>query len=71
MYGIPVICTSSYGIRDMFNEGFAFMDPKSCITIERIKAKERFARKEYLKRYTLGKMQRRYLSLLMDLSAAI
>lgn len=69
MYGIPVITTPSYGVRDMFNSENSFVIPdyQDVISLEDIETKKRSARDFYLKNYTSERMINDYISLIVEL----
>lgn len=69
MYGIPVITTPSYGVRDMFNSENSFVIPdyQDVISFEDIEIKKRNVRNFYLKNYTSERMINDYISLIIEL----
>ena len=69
MYDIPVIATSSYGVRDMFNAENSFVVPdcQDGISLEYIESNKRSARESYLKNYTSERMIKDYVSLIKEL----
>lgn len=69
MYGIPVITTSSYGVRDMFNadNSFIISDYQDIISLEDIETKKRNVRDFYLNNYTSERMINDYISLIIEL----
>ena len=69
MHGIPVIATSAYGVRDMFNSKNAIIVPPVSlqITLSELESKKRLARMEYLNKYTNENMISLYISLITEL----
>lgn len=69
MHGVPVIATSAYGVRDMFNTQNAIIvsDTGSSLTAEDINNKRKGARESYLKNYTGKAMKELYISLIIKL----
>lgn len=69
MHGIPVIATSAYGVRDMFNLKNAFMIPATgkSIATKDIRNKRKEARKSFLKKHTGKAMKEQYISLILNL----